>query len=594
MSRDEMDHRGWKVLDVILISGDAYVDHPSYGTAVIGRILEKEGYSVGIIAQPDWRTDESFLQLGSPRLFFGITGGNIDSMVANYTANKRRRRSDAYSPGGLAGLRPDRASIVYANKVRQIFGDIPIVLGGIEASLRRFAHYDWWDDGVRRSIIVDSRADILVYGMGERQIREIARRLRSGADLGGIRGTVIVTKEKDRFPDVVEIPSFDDVKRDKDQFCEAFRTAYAHHDPFRGKITVQKHDTRYVCQFPPPPPLSPDELDSVYDLPYLRAWHPSYNDRGGVPGFETVRNSIISHRGCCGECNFCSLSMHQGRIVQSRSEKSIIREAQCMASDPSFRGTISDIGGPTANLYGASCVRWTEGGPCEKRHCLTPQPCPHLKTGLARALGMLFAVHNLARVKHVFVESGIRYDLCRSAEGQAYLRGLCNRHVSGQMKVAPEHCSPVVLRTMNKPGFEIYEEFLSQFRHINADLNRKQFVVNYFISAHPGSTLENALELALYLARQRIRPEQVQDYTPLPMTVSATMFHTGKNPFTGKDVYTAKTMKERRLQRALIQYGDPKNRNLVREALRLLKKESLTGILLPLTRKGAPHGPRKG
>jgi len=575
MTRHEVAQRGWDSLDVILVTGDAYVDHPSYGTAIIGRVLEKEGYRVGIIAQPDWHSKEDFMQLGRPRLFFGITAGNMDSMVANYTANKKLRRKDEYSPGGRTGLRPDRATIVYANRVREAFGNICIVLGGIEASLRRLAHYDWWDNAVRRSILLDARADILVYGMGECQVREIAKRIDQGSDLAGIRGTVIVCNNADSFDDIDQIHSYEVVKNDADKFNEAFCTIYRNQDPFRGRTVVQSHGNRLVIQFPPPKPLQSDEIDEIYGLSFERNPHPRYRTKGNIPGFETVKFAIISHRGCCGACHFCSLFMHQGRIVQSRSCTSIFNEARSLAQRHDFRGTITDVGGPTANLYMARCSLWLTRGACENKQCLIPEKCQHLYLGYTEAIRLYKELLAIPNVKHVFVESGIRHDLVIDNYGSEYLEHLCEHHVSGQLKVAPEHNVPHVLRLMNKPNFKVYEVFTMKFRDTNQRLHKNQYLVNYFISAHPGCTLEDSLDLALYLAKRKMHPEQIQDFIPLPMTVSGCMFYTEKHPFTGKNVYVAKTYRERKMHRSLIQYKNPSSRKYIREALKKLGKENL-------------------
>ena len=593
-TRRECESRGWQILDIILISGDAYVDHPAFGAAVVGRVLEGAGFKVGIISQPDWKKIDDFRRLGKPRLFFGVTAGNMDSMVANYTANKRARRKDAFSPGGTPGLRPDRATIVYANRIREAFGDTPIVVGGIEASLRRLAHYDWWDNSVRRSILLDSRADVLVYGMGERQIVQIAQRLEQNKGLIGIKGTAIIGKRialrnqvtvgaDDRLvegeivlsEDHLEIASYEEVKADKDKFNEAYRNIYRNQDPFRGKTLFQRHGFRYVIQYPPPLPMPPEELDKIYELPYQRKWHPAYEEKAGVPALETVKFSIISHRGCCGECAFCSLSMHQGRIIQSRSERSIIKEAKALATSSDFRGTITDVGGPTANLYGAECFRWKGKGACDGKYCLVPNKCDNLMLGYGRFTRLLGDILALPKVKHAFIESGIRYDLFTDRESAQCLRQICAHHVSGQMKVAPEHVAEHVLKIMNKPSFENYEAFLDRYKAVNKGLQKSQFLVNYFISAHPGSTLEDALSLALYFAERGIHPEQIQDFTPLPLTVSGCMFFTEKHPFTGEAVYVAKTFQERKMHRALMQHRSNEDKELLRKALRLLKKEWL-------------------
>lgn len=590
MSKSDMDKRKWNELDIILVTGDAYVDHPSYGSAVIGRVLEDAGYRVGIIAQPSWKSVDDFLALGKPRLFFGVTAGNLDSMVANYTAHKKPRKQDDYSPGSRAFLRPDRATIVYANRIREAFGTVPIVIGGIEASLRRFAHYDWWDNAVRRSILLDARADILVYGMGERQVLEIAERLSRGDDLAGIRGTVVARKTLENLDNVLEIPSGEEVAEDKETFNEAFRIIYTNQDPFAGRILAQRYASRFVIQFPPPLPMTAAELDAVYELPYMRAWHHLYDAQGGVPGYETVRFSVISHRGCCGECSFCSLSMHQGRIIQSRSPESIINEVKAITSRSDFKGTITDMGGPTANLYAAHCPRWDQKGACENRHCLMPIKCPSLKLGYKKSTGLYREVLALPKVKHLFVESGLRYDLLVGEKAAEYLDHLCRHHISGRLKVAPEHSVSTVLKVMNKPSLEVYEAFEKAYTQANKRAGKKQYLINYFISAHPGSTLFDALQLALYLIRKRIHPEQIQDFIPLPLTLAGTIYHTGKHPFTGEELYVPKGFQERKMQRALIQYRNPKSMPLIRTALKEMHREDLLPIFIKASRAGSAKG----
>ncbi len=581
MTLQEVRKLGWNGLDVILVTGDAYVDHPSFGAAVIGRVLEAEGFKVGIIAQPDFTNTEAFRRLGKPRLFFAITSGNMDSMVANYTAHKKRRKDDDYSPGGQPGLRPDRALTVYANRVREAYKDVPIVLGGIEASLRRFAHYDWWKDQVKRSVLLDTRADILVYGMGEAQITEIAHRIKSLRPLAGIPGTALIAQDLDNEQNIIEIPSYDDVRSDPDKFNESFKIILENQDPFRGAAIAQKHANRYVIQYPPALPFHGRELDKIYELPYARAAHPSYDKEGGIPGLETVRSSITSHRGCPGSCSFCGLSLHQGRIVGSRTEASIIKEATAMSKRSDFHGTISDVGGPTANLYGASCKKWEQSGACPTRHCLTPSPCKQLDPGFQKGLSLYGKLALLPGVNHVFIESGMRHDLLVDEGSRAYLEGICKQHVSGRMKVAPEHSVPHVLKLMNKPDFSVYEKFSWLYRSISKKLKKDQFLVNYFISAHPGCTLEDTLSLTLKLNELDIHPEQIQDFIPLPMTLSGAMYHTEKDPFTGERLYVAKNFQERKMHRALIQYKNPKNTPLVRAALKILKKEHLMPQLMP-------------
>ncbi|MCX5678151.1 MAG: YgiQ family radical SAM protein [Candidatus Omnitrophica bacterium] len=578
MTKEEMSALGWSYLDIIIVTGDAYVDHPSYGGAVIGRVLESEGYKVGIIAQPDLKNPDSLKRMGRPRLFFGVTAGNLDSMIANYTANKKFRSEDEYSPGGKTDLRPDRATLIYTNKIRQAFGNIPIVIGGIEASMRRLAHYDYWSDTLRRSILLDSKADILVYGMGEVQIAEIARRLRDGErikDLNDIRGTVIVRNSIDNFNDAVSIPSFEEASYSKDKFNEAFRLAYMEQDPLRGRTIIQRHAARFVIQLPCAKPLSTKEMDRIYKLPFARSPHPSYKKAGGVPGFETVKYSIISHRGCPGECSFCSLYAHQGRIIQSRSAESILKEIKTLASQPDFNGTITDIGGATANLYEAHCDLWKNKGACKDRRCLFPAKCKNLKLGYSKMIELWKHAGSIERVKHIFVGSGVRYDLLNDNESDEYLRELCAHHVSGQLKVAPEHGQAHVLDLMRKPRFSVYEHFVQRFDAVNKKLNKKQFLVNYIIVGHPGARLEDSLNLSLELKKMHVYPEQIQDFIPLPMTASGAMFYTGKDPFTRQDVYVAKNLREKKLQRALIQFKNPGNKRYVIEALKSLGKMNI-------------------
>ncbi|MDO8525399.1 MAG: YgiQ family radical SAM protein [Candidatus Omnitrophota bacterium] len=587
---DEARSRGWDSLDIIIVTGDAYVDHPSYGAAIIGRSLEAEGFRVGIIAQPDPARLEDFKRLGRAKLFFGVTAGNLDSMLANYTSNRNRRRDDEYSPGGKTGLRPDRATIIYTNRIKEAFPGSPVVIGGVEASLRRLAHYDYWSDKVRKSILLDSKADILVYGMGEKQTLEIAKRLKSGEkikEINDIRGTVIARRicpgQEQLFsltdPDMARIiPSFEEVSTDKDKFNEAFKAIYLEADPRRGLTIVQPHGDRFVIQLPPALPLTKEELDRVYLLPYRRSWHPGYDRQGGVPGFETVRFSIISHRGCCGACNFCSLYLHQGRIVQSRSPESIIKEARILSERPDFKGTITDIGGPTANMFLADCKEWGEKGACSDRQCLMSAKCKNLTIDYKETIRMWERVRSLPKVKHLFIGSGLRYDLLADKDAAVYLKELCMHHISGRLKVAPEHTEGNVLKLMNKPSFQRYEEFVTKFDLVNRSLGKKQFLVNYIISAHPGSSLEGSLDLSLHLMKKRIHPEQIQDFIPLPMTMSGSMYYTEKDPLTGKSIYVAKGLREKKLQRALIQYDNPDNKRYIIEALRKMGRMELSKL----------------
>lgn len=579
VSREDLKRRGWSELDIIIVTGDAYVDHPSYGAALIGRVLEHAGFKVGIIAQPDYKNLNDFKRLGRPRLFFGVTAGNLDSMIANYTANKKVRNTDDYSPGGKSGLRPDRATIVYTNRLQQAFKDVPIIIGGMEASMRRLAHYDYWSDKARRSLLLDAKADMLVYGMGESQIVEIAARLAQGGEIGkidNIPGTVVVRKNLGSLKNHIEIGSFEEISTDTKKFNEAFKYAYLEADPIKGKTIAQKHQDRFVVQYPPALPLTQKQLDKIYSMPFMREWHPAYTAAGGVSGFESVRNSVTSHRGCAGGCNFCSLYLHQGRIVQSRSIESIVKEIKLISESKRFNGTITDIGGPTANLYMADCPSWKGAGACRDKKCLIPQKCKNLKLGYAYSMQLWKELKKNSRVKHVFIGSGVRYDLLTDSYADEYLNELCAHHVSGQLKVAPEHCVDSVLELMDKPKSDVYEKFIDKFENINRALNKKQFLVNYFIVGHPGASLKDALQLAVYLAKKHIHPEQVQDFIPLPMTVSGAMYFTEKDPFTGRAIYVAKKPGERMMQRALIQYKNPGSRTRIRNALKILKREDLT------------------
>ncbi|MBF0493906.1 MAG: YgiQ family radical SAM protein [Candidatus Omnitrophica bacterium] len=593
VSKNDMRDRGWDELDVIIVTGDAYVDHPSYGAALIGRLLESKGYKVGIIAQPDWHDTKDFEKLGKPRLFFGVTSGNTDSMIANYSAARKPRKIDKYSPGDRAGLRPDRAAIVYANRIREAFKDVRIVLGGVEASLRRLAHYDYWSGKVRHSILVDSRSDILVYGMGEHQVLEIAERL-SGAGqartLEGIRGTAIITNNLDDIKEHILLPSFEEVSADHEKYNRAFLSVYGEMDPQSARPVVQKDAARYIVQFAPAMPLREKEMDEIYALKYARGWHPAYEASGGVKGFETVKFSITSHRGCPGECSFCSLYFHQGRMIQSRSAASIINEAETIASLRDFKGTITDVGGPTANLYAADCSNWCDKGSCSSRKCLIPEKCVKLKLGYDKCIDLYRKLRAIPKVKFVFIGSGFRYDLMTDSYAENYLKEISKYHVSGLLKIAPEHCSDNVLDLMNKPRFAVYEKFVKLFKETARTLGKNIFIVNYFISAHPGASLAETLKLALYLAKRGVCPEQIQDFIPSPMTRSTCMYYTGVDPFTRKKVYVARDDAERRMQRALIQYDRPANRHLIVAAL---KKLDSMHVLKKLT--GSKHfGRNKG
>lgn len=579
MSLKEARALGIRQFDIILVTGDAYVDHPSFGTALIGRVLWDAGFSAGIIAQPDWRQDNDFKRLGRPGLCFGVTSGNVDSMVNNYTAARNKRSDDVYSPGGKGGLRPDRAAIVYADRLHAVFPQTPIVLGGIEASLRRFAHYDYWSDSVRHSILADAPADILVFGMGERQVVEIARSLKAGQDIRqmtGIPGTAVKMELKQwRSMDqsaFVEIPGYTGVSQDRRKYAEAFMLHYREQDPIRGRPVAQQHPKTVIIQNRPAMPLTTEELDHVYELPFTRHAHPSY--RAPVPALAPVKFSIVSHRGCFASCSFCALTHHQGRIVQSRSIESVVREVERMAGMPDFRGIVQDVGGPTANMYGMNCEMWQKNGACADRICTYPL-CRSLDTGHAQQVELLRRLRDIPGVKKVFVGSGVRYDLVL-ADPSEYLRELCEHHISGQLKVAPEHVTPHVTNVMHKPSRQVFEEFRGKFEAVNKELGKKQYLIPYFMSGHPGCTVEDMVELAEYIRDHELYTEQVQDFTPTPMTASTCMYYTGLNPFTMEEVHVAKG-REKQIQRALLQYRDERNRGLVVEGLRMAGREDLIG-----------------
>lgn len=572
---------GWDSLDFLYISGDAYVDHPSFGAAIITRVLTAAGYRVGIIAQPRWTDAADFLKLGRPRLGVLISSGNIDSMVNHYTAAKKPRSSDLYSPGGAAGKRPDRAVIVYANRVREAFGDIPIIIGGVEASLRRFAHYDYWSNQVRRSILADSRADLLLYGMGETSVVEVADALARGADIHDIRhvrGSCYLTKDKPPEDDkTVHIPDFKAVRDDKQQYAVATRLQQEEQDPFRGRTVVQRHADHYLVQNPPALPLTQQQLDEVYALPYTHNYHPYYQKHGGVPAIEEVKFSVASSRGCYGACNFCALTFHQGRIVQARSQPSILREVEQMVQDPGFKGYVHDVGGPTANFRAPACAAQLQRGACKNKQCLFPAPCPSLTISHREYLELLRKIRAIPGVKKVFIRSGIRYDYLIHDPDDEFFTELCAHHVSGQLKVAPEHISPNVLHYMGKPGRDIYDRFADKFYRINQKLGKKQYLVPYLMSSHPGSTLNDAIALAQYLKAHRMSPEQVQDFYPTPGTISTCMYHTGLDPRTMEPVYVPKSPEEKHMQRALLQFGRPENYQLVRRALLQAGRGDLIG-----------------
>lgn len=581
VSRQDMLDRGWYYYDFLLITGDAYVDHPSFGTAVISRVLESQGFRVAIASQPDYRDPESLRAFGRPRYAALVNAGNIDSMVAHYTVAKRRREKDAYTPGGLAGKRPDRAVIVYSNLVKRVWPDLPIVIGGIEASLRRFAHYDYWDDTVRRPILADSAADLLIYGMGEHQIAEIARRLRAGEhirQMRDIRGTCYFAKDPAECPfEAVEEPSFDQVRQDPKAYARAALIEHDEQDFVRGRAVIQPCQGRYLVQNPPAVPLNTQELDRVADLPYTRAYHPSYEALGGVEAIREVEFSIIHNRGCFGACNFCALTMHQGRFVTSRSQESVLKEAKKIIQSPHFKGYIHDVGGPTANFRGPACPKQAKVGACVDRQCLFPEPCPALKGDHSDYLALLRKLRALPGVKKVFIRSGIRYDYMACDPSGEFFADLVRYHISGQLKVAPEHISPNVLYYMGKPPKEIYEKFCEKYQRLNQKYGLDQYLVPYLMSSHPGSRLEDAIYLAEYLNATGFRPEQVQDFYPTPGTLSTAMYYTGLDPRTMEPVYVAKDPHEKAMQRALLQWKNPKNRPLVLEALRRAGREDLIG-----------------
>lgn len=571
VSKSDMKKRGWTQCDFIYICGDAYVDHPSFGHAIITRLLEAFGYKVGIIAQPDWKNKESITILGEPRLAFLVSAGNMDSMVNHYTVNKKRRHQDAFSPGGVMGKRPDYATIVYCNLIRQVYKKTPVIIGGIEASLRRMAHYDYWSDKVKRSILIDSGADIISYGMGEHSIIEIADALNAGIDIHDItfiKGTVYKTKTLDNLENYIELPSYDDIVNSKEMYAKSFYTQYKNTDPFTARILVEKvKEKMYVVQNPPAMPLTEVEMDDIYFLPYMRNYHPMYEKDGGIPALSEIKFSITSNRGCFGGCSFCALTFHQGRIIQVRSHKSIIDEAVQMTKDADFKGYIHDVGGPTANFRHTSCDKQLTKGVCMNRQCLFPKPCPNLKVDHSDYIKLLRELRALPGVKKVFIRSGIRFDYCMCDSDDTFINELCKYHISGQLRVAPEHISDNVLNKMGKPSNDVYEGFLKRYQRINKKTGKEQFVVPYLMSSHPGSTMKEAIELAEYIRDLGYMPEQVQDFYPTPSTLSTCMYYTGLDPATMDKVYTPVSHHEKAMQRALIQYRNPENYELVKEAL---------------------------
>ncbi len=579
---DEMKKRGWEQPDFIYVSGDAYVDHPSFGMAIITRLLESRGYKVCVIPQPDWHSAEDFKRFGKPRLAFLVSGGNIDSMVNHYSVAKKKREKDLYSPGGEGGYRPDRAVIVYCQRIREAYGkDVAILIGGIEASLRRLSHYDYWDNKVRRSILLDSQADILMYGMGEHQIIELAEALDGGLkaeDITYVRGTVYKAKSLENiYEDYIELPSFEDVSADKKTYAGSFLKQYQNTDAVTANILVEPYKDCYVVQNKPSLPLSREEFDNSYSLPYMRTFHPMYIEKGGIPAIDEVRFSIISNRGCFGNCNFCALAFHQGRVIQSRSHDSIISEAEKITKEPDFKGYIHDVGGPTANFRQPACKKQLTEGACLNRQCLFPTACKNLDVDHSDYVKLLRKLRALPKVKKVFVRSGIRYDYLIYDEDETFFRELCQYHVSGQLKVAPEHISPEVLEKMGKPSRKVYESFTKRFYEINRKIGKEQYLVPYLMSSHPGSTLKSAVELAEYLRDTGSMPEQVQDFYPTPGTLSTCMFYTGLDPRTMQEVYIPRSPHEKAMQRALIQYRLPRNYDLVYEALHKAGRTDLIG-----------------
>ena len=581
ITKEEVEKLGWEQPDFIYVTGDSYVDHPSFGVAIITRVLEAKGYKVAVLSQPDWKNPRNFNPFGKPRLGFFVSSGNIDSMVAHYTVNKKKRSDDAYTAGGKSGGRPDRAVIVYSNILKQLYPDTPVIIGGLEASLRRFAHYDYWDDKVRPSILFDSKADILSYGMGENQTIEIAKRLAEGKtvkELRDIKGIcyAVPTSEYEPGP-VVDLPTYERVCESKRDYAIAARKELEEADAVRGRTVIQRHGKNILVQNPPMPPLTTEELDWVYSLPYEKYYHPSYEEKGGVPGIKEVEFSITHNRGCFGACNFCSIAFHQGRAITVRSKESVIAEAERLVQNPRFKGYIHDVGGPTANFRLPSCEIQKKAGMCKNRKCLAPKPCKNLQVDHQEYIDILRSLRSIKGIKKVFIRSGIRFDYLVEDEDNTFFQELVKHHISGQLKVAPEHCSAAVLDKMGKPHIATYKKFQDEFYKITKQVGKEQYLVPYLMSSHPGSTLNDAVELALFLKREHIRPEQVQDFYPTPGTISTAMFYTELDPYTLEPVYVPKTMEEKHMQRALLQYFNPKNKELVAKALRRAGRTDLIG-----------------
>lgn len=582
VNTQEMKERGWDQVDFVYVTGDAYIDHSSFGSAIISRLLESRGFRIGIIPQPDWRKKESIQAFGEPRLGFLVTAGNMDSMVNHYTVSKKHRHKDSYSPGGKMGLRPDMPTIVYSNLIRQTYKHTPIILGGIEASLRRLSHYDYWSNRVKRSVLLDSGADLISYGMGEHSIVEIAEALDGGIpvqEITYIPGTVYKSKTLERAFEPILLPPYEKVQTDKKTYADSFALQYKNTDPFTGKPLAESYGNRgYVIQNPPAKPLSQQEMDDVYDLPYTGRSHPMYDSQGGVPALEEVRFSLTSNRGCFGGCSFCALTFHQGRILQTRSHESILKEAEHMTEDPAFKGYIHDVGGPTADFRQPSCQKQTTKGVCANRQCLFPKPCPNLTADHSDYISLLKKLRNIPKVKKVFIRSGVRFDYVMADKNKAFLRELVSHHISGQLRVAPEHVSDKVLYYMGKPAHSVYESFLRAYEKENQRTGQKQYAVPYFMSSHPGCTMKEAVKLAEYVRDLGFTPEQVQDFYPTPSTLSTCMYYTGIHPLTGEKVYVPKDPHEKSIQRALMQYKNPANRALVLEGLKIAGRMDLVGF----------------
>ena len=582
VNREEMEQMGWEQPDFVYVTGDAYVDHPSFGPAIISRLLESHGYKVAMLPQPDWKDENSVRVFGRPRLGFLVSSGNMDSMVNHYTVARKRRQTDAYTPGGVMGRRPDYAVVVYCNLIRRVYKDVPVIIGGIEASLRRMAHYDYWSDKLKRSVLMDSSADLLCYGMGEHSTVEIADCLASGMsvkDITFVRGTVYRTSNPELFQDAVILPAFEELQQTKKKYAESFYTQYCNTDPFSGRKLVEPYPNKqYLVQNPPAYPLTQMEMDDIYDLPYMRTWHPIYDEAGGIPAISEVKFSLVNNRGCFGGCSFCALTFHQGRIIQSRSHESILKEAELMTRQPDFKGYIHDVGGPTADFRHPACEKQLTKGVCPKKQCLFPEPCKNLRADHRDYMELLRKLRNLPGVKKVFIRSGIRFDYVLADKKSNFLEELCRYHVSGQLKVAPEHVSDRVLKYLGKPGNDVYQEFVRQYQKTNERLKKKQYLVPYLMSSHPGSTLKDAIQLAEAVRDMGYMPEQVQDFYPTPSTISTCMYYTGLDPQTMESVYIPRNAHEKAMQRALVQYRNPDNYELVKEALLKAGRQDLIGF----------------